>query len=508
VKVKSGRVTAAALVVIVAIGAALRFRHLGAYPLDFDESFTAMVGRLPLGSVAPFLRRADSHPPLDYALQLPLARVAASPFFFRLPAVCCSIAALGLFAWWMRDRGFVGIAATGAMAISAFQIAHGREARMYAPMELIGVGAAVLSESWLRTPRRRHAVIVGALTFVGLMTHVSMALAAVGLLALAGLRRDAHAWWWRAGIGAGMGGWAVVWGGSFLVQARGGHSTWIPHTTPRRLVNTVASLVTSSARVSLLVTAAVVAGCIVCWYYDRVLAKVLLCGFGVPTVLAAIIGLHAPVLLDRTLTVAAWGPLLALGCLAAFFVQHGKVLGVGLVGAGAGAMLVAVPGVLGPTGPTTALTALERVARPGDIVAIEPPSKGVELDWTFGARSDDGRAGSVALPGIHNAVALALTSRPASGRIWVVQMSPQRIDLRGYQLCARPWKQGSTRLLCLRRPTAELTEHTSTPSIAALYAEYAGPRVSRPRPRPLSAGGAGADTAAPCRTCARRTHRR
>jgi uncharacterized membrane protein len=475
----SRRVTAVALVVIVAVGALLRVPRLGTYPLDFDESFTAMVGRLPLGSIAPFLRRSDSHPPLDYLLQLPLARLAASPLVFRLPAVVCSIAALALFAWWMRDRGLAGMAATGAMALSAFQIAHAREARMYGPMELIGVGAAVLADSWLRAPRRRDAVIVGALTFAGLMTHVSMALAAVGLLVLAGLRRDRDAWRWRAGILAGVGGWAVLWGGTFLVQARGGHSTWIPHTTPKRVVNTIASLVTSTTYVPVLVVALVVAGCIVCWHRDRTLARVLLCGFAVPLLLAAVLGLREPVLLDRTLTVAAWGPMLALGYLAAFVVERGKAVGIVVVAAAGAAMLAAVPLVLGPTGPTAALSALESVARPGDIVAIEPPSKGVELDWTFGARSDDGPAGSVKVPGIHDAVALALTARRPSGRIWLVQMTSRPFDRRGYRLCARPWQHGPTRLLCLRRPTAQLVAHATTPSIAALYREYASPAVTR-----------------------------
>src|SRR5579863_8601968 len=124
-----------ALVAIVLAGAVLRLWGLGSSPLNFDESFTAMAGRLPLGGMFDFLRAHDSHPPLDYVLQLPLARARASAFVFRLPAVACSIGALALFAWWMRDRALVGIVATAAMAICAFQLAHGREARMYAVME-------------------------------------------------------------------------------------------------------------------------------------------------------------------------------------------------------------------------------------------------------------------------------------------------------------------------------------------------------------------------------------
>ena len=169
---------------LVVLGAGLRLEGLGSTPLNFDESFTSMAGRLPIAAMFGFLRTADSHPPLDYLLQLPLARAGANSFLFRLPSAACSIAALALFAWWVRDRGRVGIAATAAMSICAFQIAYAREARMYAPMELIGVGTAVVADSWLRHPRRAHATIVGVLTFAGLMTHISMALVAIGLLAL------------------------------------------------------------------------------------------------------------------------------------------------------------------------------------------------------------------------------------------------------------------------------------------------------------------------------------
>ena len=63
-----------ALGLIVILGAVLRLWHLGTSSLGFDESFTGMVGRLPLGSIFGFLRAHDSHPPLDYLLQLPVAR--------------------------------------------------------------------------------------------------------------------------------------------------------------------------------------------------------------------------------------------------------------------------------------------------------------------------------------------------------------------------------------------------------------------------------------------------
>jgi Dolichyl-phosphate-mannose-protein mannosyltransferase len=479
-----GRVTRTRLVpfalgALVLLGAALRVERLGSTPLNFDESFTAMAGRLPLGNMFSFLRTADSHPPLDYLLQLPLARLGANPFVFRLPAALCSIAALALFAWWMRDRGRVGVAATAAMAICAFQIAYGREARMYGPMELIGVGTAVVAESWLRNPRRAHVVIIGALTFVGLMTHISMALMAVGLLALPGLRRDADAWRWRGAVAIGAAGWALLWGPSFLVQSRGGHSSWIPHTTPARFLATISSLVTSRPGISALVVAAVVAGAIVCMRRDRNLATVLVCCSAIPALLAGILGLHAPVLLNRTLTVAAWGPLLAIGFLVDAAFRRARVAGAVAAATAALLMLSSVPSALNVPGPTAALTELDRVARPGDVIAIQPPSKGVELYWTIGVRSDDGPARAVNIAGIHDAVALALTARRPTGRVWLMQLSRQPINLRAYHLCAHTWHDGASRMLCIRHRYARGFPHSTQPNIAAIYAEFSRHRLPR-----------------------------
>lgn len=462
------RGVALTLIGVVILGAVVRMWHLGAGSLNFDESFTAMVGRLSLSRVFGFLTAHDSHPPFDYLVQLPLARAGANAFVFRLPAALCSIAALALFAWWMRHRGLAGIAATAAMSICAFQVAHGREARMYAPMELIGVGTAVVAESWLRAPRVRHAVVVGALTFVGLMTHVSMLLVVVGLIALAGRRRDAAAWRWRAGVTSGTAAWALLWGSSFLVQARGGHSSWIPHTTLARFMSTIGSLVTNQSGFGVLVVAAIVAGSILCWHRDRTLAMVLVCCFVVPAVLAGVLGLRAPVLLDRTLTVASWGPLVALGYLVDALVRRARVVGIAAVVVAAAGMLSALPQAVRVTAATVPLAQLEREARSGDVIAVQPFSKGVELYWTLAVRGDDGPARAMQLDGIRNSVALALTGRRPSGRIWLVQYKSTKLDLRHYHLCARVWHHGPTRMFCLEHSFGPRFTHTSTPTIAAL----------------------------------------
>ena len=455
---------------IVIAGSILRLWRLGSQPLNFDESFTAMVGRLPLGTLFTFLRAHDSHPPLDYLVQLPLARVGASPFWFRLPSVLCSIGALGLFAWWMRDRGRVGMLATAAMAVSAFQLTYAREARMYAVMELVGVATAVVAESWLRSPRRRHAVVIGVLVFLGLLTHVSMFLAAIGLLALAGARGDRDAWRWRTGILVAAAGWALLWGPAFLTQAAGGHSSWIPRTTPLRLADTISGLVTSQHGLSAVVFAAIVAGVVVCRRRDATLATVLMCCFVVPVALAALLGLRAPVLLDRTLTVVAWAPLLALAYAVDAVARRARAVGPIAI---AVAMLALLPSaaqtVNARSGPTAALNELERVDRPGDIIAVQPASKGVELDWTFGVRGDDGKAQTVQLAGFSQTSALALTGRRPSGRVWIMQYRSQRLGLRHLRRCARTWHHGPTRLICIERASLPHLIPSTAPSILSIY---------------------------------------
>src|SRR2546423_9697288 len=300
-----------------------------------------MAGPMWCGALLAYLPPQDWHPPLDYLLHAPLARAGVNEFVFRLPSVVCSVGALALFAWWMRRYGLAGIVATALLAVSDFQLTHGRTARMYAELELIGVVAAVLADSWLRRRRRWHAPAIGALVLVALLTHVQGFLLAGGLLALAGLRRDRESWRWRAAVLAGGAGWALLWGSSFLAQAHVDNSDWIPRTTVNGMIHTFGDLVTNQPILHLVALAAVAAGGVVLWRRNRRLARVFVCCSVVPAGLAAAAGTVAPVLIDRTLTIAAWGPLMALGFLVAGLARPSPLLA---TGGGLGLAGRAIPG--------------------------------------------------------------------------------------------------------------------------------------------------------------------
>lgn len=447
------RASAVALILIVVVGAVLRVWGLGAHRLGFDEAFTAMAGRKDLGSLFAYLRVRDSHPPLDYVLHAPLARAGVNEFLFRLPSVVCSVAALALFAWWMRNRGVAGIVATGLLALNAFELAHGREARMYAELEIIGVAAAVLADSWLRRPRSWHAPTIGVLAFLGLFTHVSMFLLGAGLLLLAGRRTDREAWRWRLALAAAVLGWAVLWGPTFLAQSNGGHSNWIPRTNPSIIVDTFGALAVRQSGLHLVALVAIAAGAVLLWRSDRWLGRVFGCCILVPAVLGALIGLNAPVMLDRSFTLLAWGPCLALGYLAGALTHRSRILGALAIGVLALVMIpAAVTTVDGRSNVDRAVRHVEQVARPGDIVASHPGGRLHLLLWSIGVRKY-AHYTPVPLVGLRDAQGVRLGHGPLSGRTWLLESTGHVSDA-GKQRCAPNRSYGSLHVVCLRGAVA------------------------------------------------------
>jgi hypothetical protein len=437
---------------LVAVGVALRLLWSAQNGASFDESFTAMIGRRPLGGVFDALRAGDSHPPLDYLLRLPLARAGAGDLVMRLPSLVFSVAALALFAWWVRNRGVAGVVAVAVMAVSPFQIMYGGEARMYALLELLGVLAAMLAEAWIREPRRWHAGAAGGLVLIGVFDHVSGFLLAGGLVALAGLRHDREAWRWRAGIAGAVALWAAVWGSSFLTQASTTHASWIERTTIHSVPDAVSAQATNQQGVALLVLAAVVGGIVLIVTTDRVLGRVVLCCAVLPVLAAAEIGVFVPFFLDRTVTVAAWAPCLALGMVVDQVCRRSRLLGVAI------AVLVGALVVLATLGfldrhweYDESIGHLVAVVQLGDVVATVPDWYGPLVDWRIGVR-EFGAAQPVHVGGLPEAHAIRLGNRSTTGRVWVLWFAGDQRAYPGVARCAPDWTDAVTVVSCLVVP--------------------------------------------------------
>jgi len=436
---------------LIVVGALLRSVDLGRPALDFDETFTAMAARMPFGQLVGYLRRADAHPPLDYLLRRPIAAAGAGEAALRAPSVILSVAALVVFAVWMRRRGWIGLLAIAFMAVASFQITYARDARMYAGMTLVGVCAAFAADRWLETSRTSASVAVSGAVLVGLFLHASTLVMAAGLGLIPGLRRDSAAWEWRAGIVAALAVWGGLWGSVFREQARRAGASWIPHTSPDYLARTLNELVSSYSVTRLVVVAVLTIGTVILMCGDRHTARLLACCFVFPVAMSAAIGLRAHFLLPRSLAYLSWAPLLAMAAVVEVAFRRWFALGVVAL-AGAGLLLLpsTAAAVPGPEPATAAVISRTRtLARDGDAVAVHPQFLGPLTHWYLSVRRP-GPERSMQIPGLESDV-LLLGPGAWDGRVWLIEPTSYSTPRTALRPCAAPWTRSGYRLLCLAR---------------------------------------------------------
>jgi len=436
-------------VAVVLVGVALRvWRALHNGP-SFDESFTAMAARQPFGDLIDHLTTQDSHPPLDYLLRAPFARAGASDLLLRSPSIVFSCAALALFAWWMHRRSWFGLLATALLSFSTFQVLHGGEARMYALLQLLGIGAAIIAERWFRAPRAWHSWALASILLVALFDHVSGLLLGLGLVALAGLRRDGEAWRLRMLIGAAGLVWAVFWFPTLLEQLDHSWSDWVPRTTPTGVARVVGEQVMTVRGTTWVLLGAVLAGGVVLIRQDARLGRLWLALGVVPFAGAAVVGIASAFLLPRTLTLASWAPVLALAALLDVARQRWRGVGRGLaIGVPVVVLLATSTFLAGKTWDyDLSVDELQHAARPGDVVAVRPARYGILVDWRIGVRGDRPTR-VVALP-IPDTDAHRVLGAPMSGRIWLLTPVGSTTRFDGYEHCAPPWDDGVTTVICL-----------------------------------------------------------
>lgn len=449
----AGRAPPPALVpAIVLAGVALRVWRAVASGPTFDESFTAMAGRRPVGELFTYLGAADSHPPLDYLLRAPLARVGASDLLLRAPSLVFSCAALVLFAWWMRSRGWTGTIAVALFSFSTFQVWHGGEARMYALLALLGVAGAMVAERWLRAPQPWHAWVLGGIVLLALFDHASGLLLGLGLLVACGARRDREAWRLRCALAAAAGVWTLVWGPVLLEQLGHGWSSWVPPTSPTSFARAVSGQFVMVDGVAWLALAAVAAGGVVVVRRDARLGRLWWTCGAVPFATAAAVGLFSAFLLPRTLMLASWAPVLAVAFLLDLVRRRGRAIGTLVACVVPALVLAATCSFLAfkQWDYDLSLRELERVAQPGDVVAVRPARYGILVDWRFEVRGDHATV-DLAFDDVADTDARRVLGAPPSGRTWMLTTVGSPTEFPGYERCAAPWSDGVTTILCLRR---------------------------------------------------------
>ncbi len=383
---RSLHIADAALLGLLVVGVGLRFWDLGGARLSFDESFTATVGRLPLGAMVSFLRHNDSHPPLDYLVRAPLARAGLSEFWLRAPSVVESVAALAFAAWWWRALGRLGLMATALLATSAFAITYAHDARMYAGLGLAGVVVAWAACRWLERPSPATLGAMGAGLLAALFLQGGALLVLPGVFVVPGFRRDRAAWAWRATVCGAAAAWAVVWGPAFLDQLRRPSDSWVPLTTTHAALISINELVDQTPVVAVLVVGLIVAGafCVPRGPMRRVVGSV---GWAVIATYV-LVGLRFHVLLPRAMAFAAWAPLFALASLCDAALRRSRAIGEVMIALIA---LIVVPSAIVDALPTpapqaAAFAAVQASARPGDEVVMNPAFLWTLPAWYFSAR--------------------------------------------------------------------------------------------------------------------------
>lgn len=375
----------------MAVGIVLRVWGLGGQDLTFDETFTASAARKPLGELPDFLRESDTHPPLDYVLRHPFASTA-NDLVVRIPSAAFSIAGLVLLALWMRSKGTFGAFTTAAAAVMPFFVLHGREARMYALVALLGVIAAICADRWLQRPSGALAAGVAIAGLLAMLSHSAAIPAVASMGLLPGFRRDRPAWIYRSWIVAAFVSWATLWGPAFTEQSSAASDPgyWVPTTSLQWLETVGGALISARSALIHISFAVLVIGVGALLARRGTVARVACVTFVVPFVALVVAGLELRVLLPRSFAFGAWVVAAALGAVVEWLRSTSGARG-GVVG------LVIVAALLVPSSVDIVrdgreeleeLDVLRTRLQPGDEISMGPSWFRPLLEWNFVAKRD------------------------------------------------------------------------------------------------------------------------
>jgi mannosyltransferase len=190
-----GRGDRAALLLIVAVGALLRFLTLDVQSLSNDEAFTVAIATGDLGSVFPEVKRTESTPPLDYYLAWGWEKVFGSgeAGMRLLPAL---LGTLLVPATWAAARETLprrsALIAALLVAVSPLLVWYSQEARAYALLALLSTLGFLFFVRCLRAPGRRDLALWALCSVLAVATHyfAVFPVAAEGLWLLAARPRE------------------------------------------------------------------------------------------------------------------------------------------------------------------------------------------------------------------------------------------------------------------------------------------------------------------------------
>lgn len=141
------------LLILVAVAAGCRLFHLTTQNLWNDEVYSWDVARKPIEAIVD-CAKADVHPPFYYIFLKGWTRFfGESAAALRMFSVLASLVALWLaFRFFRKFADFkVSAMAVFLMGISAHQVFFAQEARMYAPVMALLLGAALGYHEWIES---------------------------------------------------------------------------------------------------------------------------------------------------------------------------------------------------------------------------------------------------------------------------------------------------------------------------------------------------------------------
>jgi 4-amino-4-deoxy-L-arabinose transferase-like glycosyltransferase len=182
-----------------AVAAILRFAFLGRNSIWFDEAVTVLVAQAPWKDVIPLLRFEDAHPPFYYLMmKIWIGLVGTGDVAIRFPSACFSFASVLLTYALMRRISSARISFLSAlfMSIAPFEIWSGQTARMYALLEALVLGAALVLLEAVERHRWRFWITYAVLAALMVYTEylAVLVLAAHGLWVLCYERASVRRW--------------------------------------------------------------------------------------------------------------------------------------------------------------------------------------------------------------------------------------------------------------------------------------------------------------------------